>query len=533
MMTQTNHLGSRVTPPTISQSIPLRPRATSSMATRPMSYYGARDSGYLSGLPPTTAPPYPPAQAFPAQPLYPPPPSYPYQPPGFYPDQYQRPPQISTGSSSPAAAQFYDHFSPQPRSLSERFAPPVPTARLARSFYYDSDDEYISATELTGPQNMPVPPRPNSAMGTRNYGMAPPPLRRTGSQAEMGDRQAMPPPPRPTVGQRRGQYDISYSQRPPVNRRSVSYDVDGRAGVRIEPAVSSSTRHRRQSYYGDQTPADAKIYDEKLRQAASYQHDIAGPPSTALTTDSMKRPRRYQAPGSRDTRSTRSSADTQSTRSSRHTRSRSSSTSSASSVTSRDESSYKNPTSTRTRNDTDNDEDVTIKISRGARVTVGGTQIDCNDGGEIVINRVRSVLDNDPSEDRMNYDYPRTENLRRRFDRSTSTTEDGKSNLSMRSAASDDTVKGKGKVKFDSSGGQTTPSISTTGDQGVKIKSAKDDTETKRPAETVAQIAARERDKPTKRSAKIMSRRCGTCSSTGREVWVIPGKACAVCGTPC
>ncbi|EJT70433.1 hypothetical protein GGTG_11457 [Gaeumannomyces tritici R3-111a-1] len=27
--------------------------------------------------------------------------------------------------------------------------------------------------------------------------------------------------------------------------------------------------------------------------------------------------------------------------------------------------------------------------------------------------------------------------------------------------------------------------------------------------------------------------RCPTCASKGNEVWVIPGRACGYCGTPC
>ncbi|KAH7371817.1 hypothetical protein BKA64DRAFT_715305 [Cadophora sp. MPI-SDFR-AT-0126] len=534
MMNPVMHYGSRAMSPIISQAIPLRPRVISLMATRPMSFYGQRDSGYLSGLPQATVPPYPPPQTFSGQLSYPPPPSYSFQPPGFYLDQYQLPPQNSTGYPPiPVAGQIYDNFSPQSRPLSARFAPPVPITREPRYSQNDSDDEYISATELIGPQNISVPPRPNSATGIRGYGTVPPLLRRTGSQAELSDRQAMPPPPRPTVSQQRGQYDISSSQRPQVRRRSVSYDTGRGTDVRIEPAVSSSLRHRRQNYYGDQRPTDPGYYNEKMRQAASYQQDVAGAPSAALTTDSLKKTGRYQASGSRDTRSTRSSADTQSTRSSHHTRSRNSSASSASSLTSRDEDSYKKSTSTRTRNDPYNDEDVTIKISSGARVTVGGTQFDCNDGGEIVINRVSSVLEADQSDARMNYDYPRTETLRRRFDRSTSATEDGKSDLSIRSATSDDTVKGKGKVKFDSPSGQTTPSISLAGNQGVDMKSTRDNREHKRPVEIVAEPAARERDRATKKRAKVRARRCGTCFSSGRDVWVTADKVCPVCGTPC
>lgn len=535
--TQPSYFDPRTTPVTIPQSIPLRPQVSSTMVPRPMSYYGTMNSGYASGLPSATAPPFPPPQTFVAQPLYPHSSSIPYQHLGSNPGQYQFLPQILTESSSPNAGQSPGRFSPQSRFLSSRLAPSVQVTRRTRSSSNDSDHEYISASELRDQQDMSVPPRPKSTTGTTS-GSTHPPLNRTGSQVEMRDHLAISPPVSSPLGQQRTQYDISYPQRPQVTRGSVSYGIAGRPGVHIEPAVSRSRRERRSSLSSAQQPAHDTDLDQKLSQAAAYQKDIAGSSSAYFASEIVKRPHGRQALiVNRDTRSIRSSADTQSTRSSHDTRSRSPSTSSASSVTSRDEISYKKPASTRARDNSDNKEDVTIKISRGGQVTVGGTQIDCNDKGEIVINRARSVLDSQPSEDRVSYDYTETERLRKRFDRSTSATEDGKSNLSMRSAASDDTVKGKEKAKLASPDGQRTPSISTIGVQTTSAKHGKDGVNKKLPTRTVSEIAAesaaKDRDTATKRIPRTMGMRCGTCSIVGFDVWVIPGKVCPVCGTPC
>ncbi|TPX10734.1 uncharacterized protein E0L32_008303 [Thyridium curvatum] len=35
------------------------------------------------------------------------------------------------------------------------------------------------------------------------------------------------------------------------------------------------------------------------------------------------------------------------------------------------------------------------------------------------------------------------------------------------------------------------------------------------------------------RSRPIPGVRCPTCAANGTEVWVIPGRACGYCGTPC
>lgn len=34
-------------------------------------------------------------------------------------------------------------------------------------------------------------------------------------------------------------------------------------------------------------------------------------------------------------------------------------------------------------------------------------------------------------------------------------------------------------------------------------------------------------------SHKVPGTRCPTCAQAGKEVWVIPGRCCGYCGTPC
>ncbi|PSR83833.1 hypothetical protein BD289DRAFT_483101 [Coniella lustricola] len=38
---------------------------------------------------------------------------------------------------------------------------------------------------------------------------------------------------------------------------------------------------------------------------------------------------------------------------------------------------------------------------------------------------------------------------------------------------------------------------------------------------------------PNIRSRPLPGVRCPTCAQKGKEVWVIPGRACSTCGTPC
>ncbi|CAN8100309.1 unnamed protein product [Discula destructiva] len=38
---------------------------------------------------------------------------------------------------------------------------------------------------------------------------------------------------------------------------------------------------------------------------------------------------------------------------------------------------------------------------------------------------------------------------------------------------------------------------------------------------------------PNIRSRPLPGVRCPTCAQAGKESWVIPGRACSTCGTPC
>ncbi|KAF3765063.1 hypothetical protein M406DRAFT_322863 [Cryphonectria parasitica EP155] len=38
---------------------------------------------------------------------------------------------------------------------------------------------------------------------------------------------------------------------------------------------------------------------------------------------------------------------------------------------------------------------------------------------------------------------------------------------------------------------------------------------------------------PNVRSRPLPGVRCPTCAQAGKESWVIPGRACSTCGTPC
>ncbi|KAH6703323.1 hypothetical protein BKA61DRAFT_196024 [Leptodontidium sp. MPI-SDFR-AT-0119] len=395
------------------QPIPSRPRAMSSVGSPPISYYpSTMDSGYGSAGPVTVASAYgQQPQPFPVRPSYLP----------------------SIGS------QYYEHPRAQPRPLAARFATPQQDLNKERfQEFLDDEDGYASAAEgSVKKKHIAGPPRPNSVLGVRDYEMSPA-LRRTTVRPATADRQTMSPPTRPLAGRPQAQYDI-HPRRPDDIRRSVSYDIDRYNGnVRIEPAKSNAERFRNPVGFDGEGSGDSKSYIEKLRQATSYQENIARASTAPLTAESLRRSQRRRAPSSRDTRSTRSSRRT---RSRSATSGSSSSSSSASSLTSKDESSSKHPVSFKVRKASDENEDVTIKVTGRARLMVGGAQIDCNDGGEIVINRMRSIVDNTGRpEDRTNYDFLDSGDLRRRFERSASTPGDEKSNLSKVSGTSDETV---------------------------------------------------------------------------------------------
>lgn len=197
------------------------------------------------------------------------------------------------------------------------------------------------------------------------------------------DYESMPPPPRPYGILRRPNSDYyanalvpqayrdsgsvpveqTVAWRPIIQRSSVSYDFPESGGVRV---VEVDSGRRGTSHYDPpKDSTEQSDYDEKLRQAASYQEDIVGP-MTPLTTEALKRQQRRHAGSSRSTVSSAS----------------------------RDESDYRTSATTRTtRAGSEDDENVTIKVTGTARVMVGGAQVSIADGGEIEIKRQESIRD--------------------------------------------------------------------------------------------------------------------------------------------
>ena len=156
--------------------------------------------------------------------------------------------------------------------------------------------------------------------------------------------------------------------RPGMKRHSVSYDLGDlriprdppeRERVRVETANNS---RRRQSVYDQSTSGASSEYEEKVREASKYQENVAGH-SVPLTAEALKRQR---ATGSN--RSTKSSG-------------------------SRDESDYRKSVTTPTTRSSSNedDENITIKVTGSAKVHVGGTRIECGEGGEIEIKRRENI----------------------------------------------------------------------------------------------------------------------------------------------
>jgi hypothetical protein len=143
-------------------------------------------------------------------------------------------------------------------------------------------------------------------------------------------------------------------------RHSVSYDPPG--GDESVGVEAAKRGRRGVSYYESPLPNPNLVNEDKLRKAATYQEDVVGP-MVPFTTETLKRQQRRSDSGYGG-----SSRSTQS----------------------RDETDYKKSAITRTTRSLSNyndDENVTIKVTGQARVMVGVTQINCDEGGEITIKR--------------------------------------------------------------------------------------------------------------------------------------------------
>lgn len=425
---------SRGAPPLVSQQpIPIRPRAVSTQTAppRPLSYVQQQQPQGPSYGPPLSMSAYY-QQPQMAAPSYPPP-----SPSSSYMRFHQMP------------SQGGDYFSPQAisRPLQSRFDPiartqsafgshpPPPSAfdpvpRTTSAFgsresnsqdlvNYDGgyyDDGYTSASDGTSlrrrePRESIRVPSQRFTQAELDYRAMPPPAARPGILRRPATEYRAPSEytidPVDTSGSRRRSreyYDEPVRpRRPSTNRHSVSYDL-GTERVTVEAANSG---RRRQSFYeqpASETTAASSNYEEKLSKATSYQEDVGGAP-VALTAEMLKKQERRQA-GSRS--STKSSA-------------------------SRDESDYKKSATTRTtRSGSNDDENVTIKVTGQARVTVGNTNIDCGEGGEIEIRPTKGFNGGRSERSSSDFGGPRFDDRRSRVDRPTV----GRSRMSSQSGHS-------------------------------------------------------------------------------------------------
>lgn len=253
----------------------------------------------------------------------------------------------------------YDYEDPIP-------PPPPRSSRIhnQREYY----DEYPSRSEISLQRRRSVPDLPETT--------------RTPAQKE-ADLQSMPPPMRSgIIRNRTAEYHAYTIEDPPVQRdtrevrpnyRTVETASSRRSGLRLasiaydlpeQRAQEASTSDRRSSSFTESTSANSMSdYEEKLNRAAAYYEEVIGP-EMPLTVESL---RRYRDSAKSDTASI-SSKDTRSSRASGSSRASRSTMTTASSV---------------------DPDDVTIRVA-GARITVGGAEIDCQDGGEIQIERRRA-----------------------------------------------------------------------------------------------------------------------------------------------
>ncbi|KAB8301610.1 hypothetical protein EYC80_003451 [Monilinia laxa] len=435
-------------PPIVSQppttALPVRPRASSHAqnypVARPVSYH-ATSASVSSAYPPLSNSAY----------------FQPTHQQAHQSSQFQAPPPSPAFSNyavvhTPQPTSYFQPQEPQPssRSLSARFEPqqrerlsaygirdePAQIPRMITGGYErdynhseDDYDSYESSVEepirrtITSSIRVPsgVPSRTNGSVvseGKLSRADSAHSRESQYSEVESGyskskskskakrDSQAMPPPPlsksilrRPTV--ERPVYDDNLSQysieeymedpprpqsrlrRPSAHRNSVSYDVADlpRETERFRVEAGSSKNRRRESYYGqsasstqastsgssgyDVKPTSGSSgYDAKLSAAANYLEEVSGP-SIPLTAEALRKEQQRQAGGSG--RSTKSSG-------------------------SHDLSDYRGTQTTRTTRSA-GDDNVTIEVTGQAKVTVGGAEIHCEEGGKIHIHRTEKIRD--------------------------------------------------------------------------------------------------------------------------------------------
>lgn len=359
-------------PTLIAQPMPYRPHliTAQSYPARPLSYHAAYQTGAHSSGPPVSNPAFWQHQV--PAPSYPPP-----APSSLY------------MQSASSASDYLPSASPlTPRALSRRFElprtgsgygfrDPIRDPVIQQQMQDAYDEGYTSTAEASRRPTIRMPinrimPRSKAEL---DYEAMPPPQRPASAR----------PVPGPSILRRPNEYPVDVSIAPELQyrerdssrtlyredrtprRQSLNRNSSYNYGDRRVEAANSG--RRRQSYYGESAltglgASDPSGWEDKAAQAASYQDDVSGS-ALPLTADMLRRQERRQGGSSRSTKSSGS----------------------------RDESDYRRSATTRTTRSVSSpeDENVTIKVTGQARVVVGGTQIDCDEGGEIEIKRQKSL----------------------------------------------------------------------------------------------------------------------------------------------
>ncbi|CCU81694.1 hypothetical protein BGHDH14_bghG005355000001001 [Blumeria hordei DH14] len=287
--------------------------------------------------------------------------------------------------SPPPLDNIYLPQHPAPRSLYDRFhlsRDYEPIARTASAFDSRDSRSYMEPCDEEGYNSVSEIPPPRRSKHRRKSdfrGSAPmtPDEEEEEEEEEEPNYEIAQPPSRPHTKNfrnqtdRKGRKDVSHdkhSSKPHtqaqevVRSRGTSISHGSRHtgdGVKLDPASNS---RRRKTWYDNQTSTGSSAYETKLQQASCYLDDFVEPEKhPPLTAETLKQQQKRQDGSSRSTKSSAS----------------------------RDDSDYKKSVTTRTtRSGSGNEEkNMTIKVTGSVRVTVGGAQIECTDGGAIEISR--------------------------------------------------------------------------------------------------------------------------------------------------